>query len=57
LISVVIVVRNEEQFLRRKLQNLFELDYPSELSQILVVSDGSTDGTETILREYEGALE
>jgi biofilm PGA synthesis N-glycosyltransferase PgaC len=52
LISVVMVVRNEEQFLRRKLQNLLQLDYPCELSQILVVSDGSTDGTETILREY-----
>jgi poly-beta-1,6-N-acetyl-D-glucosamine synthase len=52
LISVVMVVRNEEQLLRRKLQNLLELDYPSELSQILVVSDGSTDGTETILQEF-----
>jgi len=52
-ISVVMVVRNEEQFLRRKLQNLLELDYPAELMQILVVSDGSTDGTEAILREYE----
>ncbi|MGA8213690.1 MAG: glycosyltransferase, partial [Candidatus Sulfotelmatobacter sp.] len=53
LISVVMVVRNEERFLQRKLQNLFQLDYPSELSQIVVVSDGSTDGTERILREYE----
>lgn len=53
LISLVMVVRNEEQVLRRKLQNLLELDYPAELMQILVVSDGSTDGTEAILREYE----
>jgi poly-beta-1,6-N-acetyl-D-glucosamine synthase len=52
-ISVVMVVRNEQRFLRRKLQNLLDLDYPSELLQIVVVSDGSTDGTETILREYE----
>jgi cellulose synthase/poly-beta-1,6-N-acetylglucosamine synthase-like glycosyltransferase len=47
------VVRNEAQILRRKLQNLLDLDYPPELLQILVVSDGSTDGTEMILREYQ----
>jgi len=51
-ISFVMVVRNEEKFLERKLENLLSLDYPEESSQIVVVSDGSTDGTENILREY-----
>jgi biofilm PGA synthesis N-glycosyltransferase PgaC len=50
-ISIVMVVRNEETVLREKLRNLFELRYPEERCQIVVVSDGSTDGTEAILRE------
>ncbi|HEX8818132.1 MAG TPA: glycosyltransferase family 2 protein [Terriglobales bacterium] len=51
-ISIVMVVRNEAEILRRKLENLLHLDYPPELVQIIVVSDGSTDGTEVILHEY-----
>ena len=49
-ISIVMVVRNEESVLERKLQNLLEMDYPPDLCQIVVVSDGSTDRTEEILR-------
>jgi cellulose synthase/poly-beta-1,6-N-acetylglucosamine synthase-like glycosyltransferase len=51
-VSVVMVVRNEEAVLPAKLRNLLEMDYPAELLQIVVVSDGSTDRTEAILREH-----
>jgi biofilm PGA synthesis N-glycosyltransferase PgaC len=51
-VSVVMVARNEEAALRVKLRNLLELEYPAERCQIVVVSDGSTDGTEAILREH-----
>jgi len=51
-VSVVMVVRNEEAVLAQKLRNLLELDYPEKSCQIVVVSDGSTDGTESILREH-----
>jgi len=51
-VSIVMVVRNEEQVLDRKMRNLLELDYPPDRIQIVVVSDGSTDGTEAILREH-----
>jgi len=50
-ISVVMVVRNEERWLESKLRNLLELDYPQARTQIVVVSDGSTDRTDAILRE------
>jgi cellulose synthase/poly-beta-1,6-N-acetylglucosamine synthase-like glycosyltransferase len=46
------VVRNEERVLEGKLRNLLDLDYPPERCQIVVVSDGSTDRTEAILREH-----
>lgn len=48
-LSIVMVVRNEEEILPGKLSNLLELDYPAERCEIIVVSDGSTDGTEEIL--------
>jgi len=51
-VSIVMVVHNEERWLESKLQNLLELDYPRELYQILVVSDGSTDRTDAILHQY-----
>ena len=50
-VSMVMVVRNEEQVVERKLKNLLSLDYPADLLQIVVVSDGSTDRTDDILRE------
>ena len=49
-VSIAMVVRNEEQILETKLQNLLGLDYPTDRCQIIVVSDGSTDRTEEILR-------
>jgi poly-beta-1,6-N-acetyl-D-glucosamine synthase len=52
LVSVLMVVRNEEAVLKQKLRNLLELDYPADRLQVVVVSDGSTDGTEAILREH-----
>lgn len=49
-VSVVMVVRNEAGVLAGKIRNLLTLEYPPERLQIVVVSDGSTDGTEAILR-------
>jgi len=51
-VSIVMVVRNEERTLADKLRNLLYLDYPRERCQIVVVSDGSTDRTESILRKH-----
>jgi cellulose synthase/poly-beta-1,6-N-acetylglucosamine synthase-like glycosyltransferase len=48
-ISIVIAVRNEGKHLENKLHNVQQLDYPGELVETLVVSDGSTDRTNDIL--------
>ncbi len=50
-ISIVMVVRNEAAVLDRKLRNLLALNYPPDLSEIIIVSDGSADATIDILRE------
>ena len=49
-ISIIIAARNEEANLPAKLENLRQLDYPQDRLQIIVASDGSTDGTADILR-------
>ena len=50
-VSVVIAMHNEAGALKQKLQNLAELDYPREKLQIIIVSDGSTDGTYELLAD------
>jgi cellulose synthase/poly-beta-1,6-N-acetylglucosamine synthase-like glycosyltransferase len=51
-ISIAMVVRNESGVIERKLNNLLHLEYPAELSEIVVVSDGSSDTTNEILSYY-----
>ncbi len=52
-VSIVIAALNEEKYIGRKIENLIDQDYPSERIEIVVVSDGSTDGTERIVKSYE----
>lgn len=51
--SILITARNEEASIRRKLEQTLALDYPPELREILVLSDGSHDHTDEIVREFE----
>src|ERR1035438_9867669 len=53
-VSAVMVVRNEEEVIAEKIENLLALDYPAERLEIVVVSDGSTDGTAAILQNFAG---
>jgi cellulose synthase/poly-beta-1,6-N-acetylglucosamine synthase-like glycosyltransferase len=53
-VVVVVTAYNEESVIARRLDNLFELDYPRDKLQIVVTSDASTDRTEAIALQYEG---
>jgi cellulose synthase/poly-beta-1,6-N-acetylglucosamine synthase-like glycosyltransferase len=53
-VSVLIPVRNGAPYLRRKLESVFALEYPREQLEVIVVSDGSTDGSASIAREFTG---
>jgi biofilm PGA synthesis N-glycosyltransferase PgaC len=54
-VTILLAVRDEEKYLLAKLQNLEQLDYPADRLQVVVVSDGSTDETNTILRAWENS--
>ncbi len=51
-VSVLLPVRNGEQWVGRKLESLLTQEYPRELVEILVVSDGSIDATDLIVESY-----
>jgi poly-beta-1,6-N-acetyl-D-glucosamine synthase len=53
-VTILLAAHNEEKNLPVKLANLATLDYPVELLDVVVVSDGSTDGTDKILKDWEG---
>jgi cellulose synthase/poly-beta-1,6-N-acetylglucosamine synthase-like glycosyltransferase len=52
-VSLIISVYNEESVIRAKIENALELDYPPELLEIIVSSDGSTDGTHDIVEQFK----
>jgi len=51
-VSILLPVHNGEAWLVQKLRSVLALDYPRELMEIIVVSDGSTDRTADIAREF-----
>ncbi|NLD99570.1 MAG: glycosyltransferase family 2 protein [Fibrobacter sp.] len=51
-VSFIITAYNEENKIREKLDNTLQTNYPRELLQIIVASDGSTDRTNDIVRSY-----
>ncbi|MGB3617062.1 MAG: glycosyltransferase family 2 protein [Catalinimonas sp.] len=53
-VTLVVPARNEADLLPRKLRNLLALDYPAEKLRLLFVTDGSTDGSEELLRRLGG---
>jgi cellulose synthase/poly-beta-1,6-N-acetylglucosamine synthase-like glycosyltransferase len=48
-VTVLVPAYNEAAVIGRKLDNLLGLDYPHDRLQLVVVSDGSTDGTNALL--------
>jgi glycosyltransferase involved in cell wall biosynthesis len=53
-ISMVITACNEERQIAQKIENSLSLEYPKDKLEIIIVSDASTDATETIVRSYAG---
>ena len=56
-VSVIIAARNEEKRIDQRLRNLASQSYPSEKTEIIVVSDGSDDGTNKAVRSFSTRAE
>ena len=51
-VTVIVAARNEAARLPARVENLLASDYPKELLQIIVASDGSSDGTAAALAPF-----
>lgn len=49
-LSIIVVAHNEAAAITRKLQNVLALDYPADRIEVVLVCDGSADGTEAAAR-------
>lgn len=51
--TMMVSCYNEANIIREKLNNCLALDYPKDKFNIIVISDGSDDGTDEIVKEFE----
>lgn len=51
-VAVVIAAFNEEQDIKKRIENLLSQDYPNDKITYFIGSDGSTDNTNSILSEF-----
>jgi glycosyltransferase involved in cell wall biosynthesis len=48
-VSVIVAAHDESPVIERRLENLLQLDYPSERLDVVVASDGSSDRTDELV--------
>jgi cellulose synthase/poly-beta-1,6-N-acetylglucosamine synthase-like glycosyltransferase len=53
-VTIIVPVHNGEHALERKLGNCLDLEYPPDRLEIVVVSDGSSDGSPQVARQLAG---
>src|SRR5207244_9574577 len=51
-VSVILPVHNGERWIAAKLESILGLDYPPELVEIIVISDGDTTATHEIVHGF-----
>jgi cellulose synthase/poly-beta-1,6-N-acetylglucosamine synthase-like glycosyltransferase len=51
-VSLLVVAHNEERLIRERIESALATDYPSDKLEVVIASDGSTDGTVGIVEGY-----
>jgi cellulose synthase/poly-beta-1,6-N-acetylglucosamine synthase-like glycosyltransferase len=52
-VSIVISAYNEAKTIAAKLDNILSIEYPQDRLDIVIASDGSTDGTDNLIKQYK----
>jgi len=55
-ITVIVPAYNESGIILEKLENTLALEYPREMIEIIVASDGSTDGTNELVEAFGNGI-
>ncbi|MDP4292119.1 MAG: glycosyltransferase, partial [Bacteroidota bacterium] len=55
-VTLFITAYNEIDFVEKKLENSYSLDYPKDKLKIMWVTDGSDDGTPDLLQKYGNVI-
>lgn len=50
--TLIVPAHNEEKVLERTIQRFLETTYPDDKKEMILINDGSTDGTESIAAQY-----
>lgn len=56
-VSIVVAAKNEAHRLPARIANLLDLEYPEDRRQIIIVCDGSTDGTLEAVAPFRPAVD
>jgi cellulose synthase/poly-beta-1,6-N-acetylglucosamine synthase-like glycosyltransferase len=52
-VSIIICAYNEEKHIKKRIENLLALEFSKDMLEIIIASDGSTDKTVEIAKEFE----
>jgi len=52
-VTLVVAAYNEEAILEQKIQNTLQLDYPSELLNVIFITDGSSDNSAELIGRHD----
>ena len=55
-VTLIVTAYNEGKVLEQKIHNTFSIDYPKDKLQLIFITDGSTDESEKIVRQYASII-
>jgi len=55
-VTLIVAAYNEAECIEQKMRNSLDLDYPEGKLKWIFITDGSTDGTDDIIRKYSAVL-
>ena len=50
--SILIPAHNEEKVIAKTIESMLRLEYPTDKLKIIIINDGSADGTKEIIQHY-----